>query len=157
MSHWEWTHKKKKGREGGKIGRELVTAGQRRGLHRCLETTAAGVHVVEIDWCAPAVPWSPVQNRLVSQSLCAAREAQAWRGVWQPLCLRGRNLCPQMTHNDLLIETPLLNVTAIRKLHGSLMCLAYFLHFIHGCLYNQILADVQSTGAGLQYVINECL
>ena len=46
---------KEKGREGGKIGRELVTAGQKIGIHRCLETTAAGLHVVEIDWCASAL------------------------------------------------------------------------------------------------------
>ena len=51
--------------------------------------------------------------------------------------------------------TSQLNVALIHKLCGSLMCLAYFLHVhdIHGCLYNQALADVRSTGAGVRTVL----
>ena len=36
-----------------------------------------------------------------------------------------------------------------RSLRGSLMCLAYFDVF-HGCLYNQVLADVRSTSVGIK-------
>ena len=39
------------------------------------------------------------------------------------------------------------NVTLICKLRGSLMFLSYFIEIIHGCLYNQAMADIQSTGA----------
>ena len=38
--------------------------------------------------------------------------------------------------------TSQLNKAFLRKLHGSFMCLAYFIwHLIHKCLYNQALAD----------------
>ena len=44
--------------------------------------------------------------------------------------------------------TSQMNVALIRKLRGSLMCLAYsFLHVTHGCFNNQALTDVRSTGA----------
>ena len=39
--------------------------------------------------------------------------------------------------------TSQLNIALISKLRGSLMCLAFFLHVIQGCLYNQAMADVQ--------------
>ena len=41
-----------------------------------------------------------------------------------------------------------LNVSLIRKLRGSLVCLA-FLIAVHGYVYNQALADVLSIGAGI--------
>ena len=46
--------------------------------------------------------------------------------------------------------TPQLNIALIRKLCGSLMCLDYFCHVIHGCLYHQALADVQATSTGIK-------
>ena len=47
--------------------------------------------------------------------------------------------------------TSQLNVGLIGELHGSLMCFDMFLwHVIHGCLYNQALADVRSTDAGIK-------
>ena len=42
------------------------------------------------------------------------------------------------------------NVALIRKLRGSLMCLTYLWHVIHGCLSDQALADVRSTGEGIK-------
>ena len=52
--------------------------------------------------------------------------------------------------DDLITES-----TLIRNLCVSLMCMAcFFWHFIHGCLYNQALADVRSTGAGIKYLYN---
>ena len=46
--------------------------------------------------------------------------------------------------------TAQLNVALIRKLRGSLMCLAdCFDMLMHGCLYNQALADISVTGAGI--------
>ena len=47
--------------------------------------------------------------------------------------------------------TSQLNLSLIRKLRGSLMCFAeLFWHGIQGCFYNQALADVQSTSAGIK-------
>ena len=44
-----------------------------------------------------------------------------------------------------------LSEALIRKLCESLICLDYiFGHIIHGCLYNQALADDQSTGAEIK-------
>ena len=38
---------------------------------------------------------------------------------------------------------------------GSLMYLGYFfLYLIHGCFYNQPLADVRSTSAGIEYLFS---
>ena len=45
-----------------------------------------------------------------------------------------------------------MNVALIHKLRGSLMCLTCFWHVIYRCLYNQALADVRSTGAGIKYI-----
>ena len=38
------------------------------------------------------------------------------------------------------------------KLSVSLMCFAYFLNCCYKCFYNQALADVQSTGAGIKFL-----
>ena len=47
--------------------------------------------------------------------------------------------------------TSQLNVSLMCKLRWSLICLAYFLtNYIHGCSYNQALADVRSTGARIK-------
>ena len=46
-----------------------------------------------------------------------------------------------------------LNVALIGKLHGSLLCLAHFFdRWLSMFLYNQSLADVRSTGAGMKYL-----
>ena len=52
--------------------------------------------------------------------------------------------------------TSQLNVALIRKLRVSLMCLAYYLHIINGNFNNQILVDVQSTGAGIKCLYCIC-
>ena len=46
--------------------------------------------------------------------------------------------------------TSQLNAALIRKLRGSLVCLAYFSDVIQKCLYKQELADVRSTVAGIK-------
>ena len=74
-------------------------------------------------------------------------------------------MCGQLRHNmkhHAQLPTDFLGMDAwmtsqlilalMRKLRGSLMCLGYFfpLHVIHGCLYNQALADVKATSAGIK-------
>ena len=46
--------------------------------------------------------------------------------------------------------TSQLNAALIRKLRGSLICMAYVLTCHPWCLYNQALADVRSTGAWIE-------
>ena len=46
-------------------------------------------------------------------------------------------------------KTSQLYMALIRKLRGSLMCVAYFRHVILVCLYNLALADIRLTGAGI--------
>ena len=49
--------------------------------------------------------------------------------------------------------TSQMKVVLIRKLSGSLVCLAYFIWLISdGCFYNQALADVRSTCAGIKWL-----
>ena len=49
--------------------------------------------------------------------------------------------------------TSQLNIELIHKLRGPLMCLANFSKNVtHGCFYNQALADVRLTGAGIEYL-----
>ena len=46
--------------------------------------------------------------------------------------------------------TSQLNVTLIRKLRGSLVCLAYFLTCNSLVFFDQAMEDVRSTGAGIK-------
>ena len=52
--------------------------------------------------------------------------------------------------------TSQLNVALIRNLSGPSMCLGYYVDVINGCLYNQTLADVRSTGARIKELIVVC-
>ena len=52
--------------------------------------------------------------------------------------------------------TSQLNVALIRKLRGLCVCLPYLLNVIHGCLYNQTLADVKSTGGEIKCTHCRC-
>ena len=45
-----------------------------------------------------------------------------------------------------------LNVAFIHQLSRHLRLFRLFFDVIHGCLYNQTLTDVQSTGAGIKYL-----
>ena len=50
-----------------------------------------------------------------------------------------------------IVKFQQLNVFLIGKQRDKLMCLVIF-DVVHGCLYNQALADVRSTGKGIKYL-----
>ena len=75
--------------------------------------------------------------------------------VWAAVRAKYTTACPIATHfpGHGCMNDPQLNVTLIHTLRGSLMCLSYLnWNVIHGCLYNQAMAGVRSTGAGIKWL-----